>query len=61
MPGLRERVEAPVYARDQLAMGTHLSGPAIVLEEGTSTLVSSRFDACVDAGGALILNRKEAS
>ena len=58
--GLEERVEADVYARNELTLGAHLTGPAIILEAGTSTLVSSRFDACVDAGGALILSRKEA-
>ena len=57
--GLEERVNADVYERDNLAKGTHLTGPAIVIEEGTSTLVSSRFDAHVDGGGALILTRKE--
>ena len=59
--GREERVDADVYARDQLAKGTRISGPAIVVEEGTSTLISTRFDAHVDGGGALVLTRKEAN
>ena len=57
--GLEKRVEADVYVRDDLAVGANISGPAIIVEEGTSTLVSSRFDAHVDGNGALILTLKE--
>lgn len=57
--GLEKRVEADVYDREELAPGTTFAGPAIVVEEGTSTLVSSRFDAHVDGNGALILTLKE--
>ncbi|MGI9424096.1 MAG: hydantoinase/oxoprolinase family protein [Hyphomicrobiaceae bacterium] len=57
--GRGKRVTANVYERDQLAKGALITGPAIVVEEGTSTLVSSRFDAHVDGGGALVLTLKE--
>jgi N-methylhydantoinase A len=58
--GLGAEVEALVYERDVLKAGTGIAGPAIVIEEGTSTLVSSSFELNVDGGGALVLTRKEA-
>ena len=33
-------------------------GPALIVEEGTSTYVSPSFDLAVDAGGALVLTAK---
>ncbi len=53
-------VDAAVYERGALKPGDKLTGPAIVLEEGTSTFVTSSFDAHVDAGSALVLTLKEA-
>lgn len=52
-------IAVPTYHRDHLHPGLRLSGPAIILEAGTSTFVSARFDAACDAGGALILTAKE--
>ena len=51
--------EAPVYLRDDLAPGMHFAGPAVVVEAGTSTLVTPKFTVAVDAGGALVLTAKE--
>ncbi|MEM1264439.1 MAG: hydantoinase/oxoprolinase family protein [Pseudomonadota bacterium] len=50
-----ERV--PIYARRDLAPGMRLAGPALVVEAATTTYVTARFAASVDAGGALILER----
>ena len=58
--GLGAEVEALVYERELLKAGASVAGPAIVIEEGTSTLVSSSFELNVDGGGALVLTRKEA-
>jgi hypothetical protein len=33
-------------------------GPAIIVEDGTSTFASSGFDVHVDNGGALVLTAK---
>ncbi|MEZ5815477.1 MAG: hydantoinase/oxoprolinase family protein [Hyphomicrobiaceae bacterium] len=57
--GLGREVEAQTYDREELHAGERIPGPAIIIEEGTSTLVSSSFAAHVDAGGALVLTRKE--
>ncbi|MEZ5845049.1 MAG: hydantoinase/oxoprolinase family protein [Hyphomicrobiaceae bacterium] len=48
-----------VYDRRRLAPGDRLAGPAVVVEEGTATVVASGFDAALDAGGALVLTAKE--
>ncbi|MEZ5853507.1 MAG: hydantoinase/oxoprolinase family protein [Hyphomicrobiaceae bacterium] len=56
---LGRAIEARIYERASLAAGQHLEGPAVIVEDGTSTLVSSSFDAHVDAGGALVLTLKE--
>ena len=59
---LGRRVTVPVYERSRLTPGVALEGPALVLEEGTSTYVSPSFDLAVDAGGALVLTgKREAS
>jgi len=55
---LGKRLAVPVYERGQLAPGMGVAGPALVVEEGTSTYVSPSFDLAVDAGGALVLTAK---
>ena len=54
-------VDAAVYDRATLKPGDRFAGPAIVMEDGTSTFVTSSFDAHVDAGAALVLTLKEPS
>jgi N-methylhydantoinase A len=56
--GLSRAFSVPVYARDGLAPGATLRGPALIVEEDTSTYVSPRFDVEVDAGGALVLSAR---
>ena len=53
-----KEVSMRIVDRETLQPGEHIPGPAIVVEEGTSTLISSSFDAHVDGGGALILSLK---
>ncbi len=55
---LGKRIEVPVYEREHLKPGTHISGPAVIVEDGTSSYVSATFDAVVDAGLALVLTAK---
>ena len=58
---LGQFVDAAVYDRATLKPGNRFAGPAIVMEDGTSTFVTSSFDAHVDAGTALVLTLKEPS
>lgn len=52
-------VDVPVYARETMLPGAAISGPALVVESGTSTFVSAGFDASLDAGLGLVLIAKE--
>jgi N-methylhydantoinase A len=54
-------VRVPMYDRLAMAPGARVEGPAIVVEAGTSTLVSAAFDAEIDAGLGLVLTRKAGS
>ena len=54
--GRRQRVA--LFDRKALLPGTRLEGPALIVEEGTSTYVSPSFDVSVDAGDALILSAR---
>jgi N-methylhydantoinase A len=51
------RTDISLYARADFRPGAMVAGPAIIVEEGTSTFVSEAFDARLDGGGALVLER----
>ena len=54
-----EFVKIDTYARAGLKTGQRLQGPAFILESGTSTYVSLAFEASLDAGGAIVLERRK--
>jgi len=54
-PDARAPLEFAVYQREDLAPGYTVSGPCVVAEAGTSTLVPPGFDLTVDSGGALVM------
>ncbi len=47
--------QASVYARTSLSPGDWFAGPAVVTEEGTSTIVPTGYTALVSASGALVI------
>ena len=51
--------EAAVYERAHLHGGARLSGPALITEPQTTTLVSADFDARVDGAGNIWMTRQE--
>jgi N-methylhydantoinase A len=51
-------LETAIFARDALMPGARVSGPAVIVEEETSTLVSSSFDAVIQPDGTILLLRK---
>lgn len=66
-PTTRRRVFDPVagdfldmaiYRRRDLAPGASIIGPAIIVEDETSTVVSPRFDATIDGFGYIELRRR---
>ena len=56
--GTGQYVEAQAYRRDDLQPGSRVSGPAIIVEDDTSTVVSPTFDATMNALGYIVLERK---
>ena len=58
-PGTGETVQAPAYRREALSPGARVAGPAIIVEDDTSTIVSPLFDASVNALGYLVLERRD--
>ena len=50
-----EIIEAPVYTRASLAPGAGLSGPAAIVEDGTTTIVPTGFTAHIAHGGEIII------
>jgi len=59
-PASGKRADVPVYLRDELAPGTRIEGPALITEDQTTTVVSARFDASIDARRYIVLTRRSA-
>ena len=51
------QVTAPVYAREALQPGMRVTGPAVILEQDTTTVISARFSARIHALGYIILEQ----
>ena len=58
-PGRAQHIEAPVYRRADLEPGTRIPGPALIVEEQTTTVVSPTFDATIDGLGYIVLDRRQ--
>jgi N-methylhydantoinase A len=59
-PDTGEFGEVDIYWRPDLAPGARISGPAVIAEAETSTVVSPLFDARIDEFGYIELTRNEA-
>jgi len=51
-------VAVPRYRRTQLANGARIAGPAVIVEDETSTFVTASYDAWVDATGCIVMQRR---
>jgi N-methylhydantoinase A len=59
--GRAERsAEVPLYRRPQMLPGATIAGPAVIVEDETSTFVSASFTAEIDAAGCIVMQRKTA-
>ena len=58
-PASGEFLDVPIYWRPDLAPGARISGPAVIAEDETSTVVSPLFDARIDRFGYIELTRRE--
>ena len=56
-PATARRVDAAVYRRSELAPSMRVAGPALVIEDQTTTVVSPEFSATVNARGDIVLDR----
>ncbi|MDR3530295.1 MAG: hydantoinase/oxoprolinase family protein [Rhodopila sp.] len=50
-----EIVDTPVYARASLVPGAELSGPAAIVEDGTTTIIPTGFTARIAYGGEIVI------
>ena len=57
-PATAERVQAPVFLREQLVAGDRISGPALITEDQTTTVISSSYDAMIDTRGYIVMTRR---
>jgi len=57
-PETAEFVEVAIYERPALSPGATLKGPAVIVEDETSTVVGRNFDARIDAFGYIELVRR---
>ena len=57
-PAVSAYREVPVYERKSLEIGHILVGPAIIVEDETSPIVTDGFTVAIDAGGAIRLRRQ---
>jgi len=53
-------VEVAIYDRAALAPGAVVPGPAVIIEDETSTVIGRNFDARIDAFGYIELSRRSA-
>ena len=58
-PARKQENSVPVYWRHDLTSGARFAGPAILAEKQTTTVVSSAFDAHVNANGCVVLTRRK--
>jgi N-methylhydantoinase A len=57
-PAAGQFLPTTIIARERLAGGDHVAGPAVIVERETSTVVTSLFDAVMQPDGSLLLLRK---
>ncbi len=58
-PARGKALETGIVERTILAPGARVSGPAVIVERETSTVVTSRFDVVMQDDGTLLLLRKD--
>ncbi len=50
-------IDMPVYGRADLTPGARIHGPALIVEDQTTTVVASGFDAHVNGLGYIVMDR----
>ena len=57
--GLRKMVDASEVTRAAMTAGQMIDGPAVIVEDETTTIVTSAYRAIGQDDGSLLLTRKE--
>ena len=57
-PTLAKWRDIPVYERGSLARGARFPGPALIVEDQTTVVVTADFDASIDGLGYIVLDRR---
>jgi N-methylhydantoinase A len=57
-PETAKFVEVAIYERAALVPGATLKGPAVIVEDETSTVINRLFDARIDAFGYIEVTRR---
>jgi N-methylhydantoinase A len=57
-PELGHTLDVPSYRRSDLVRDAILAGPAVITEDETTTFVSASFNASLNGGGCIVLDRK---
>ena len=60
-PKLAQWRAASVYERATLAPGTRIAGPALIVEDQTTVLVTADFDASLNSAGHIVLDKRKKS
>lgn len=60
-PSLGRMVDTAIVERSTMAPGDGVRGPAVIVEDETSTVVTSSFDAVMQADGSLLLLARRAA
>ena len=57
-PTATDFIETPVYRRDDLAPGVRIEGPALIVEDQTTSVVTARFEATLNQVGYVVMRRR---
>lgn len=59
-PGTGDRIDSRVVRRESLSIGATLDGPAVIVEDDTSTIVPQGFRLTVNSHAYLVMTRQQA-
>jgi len=60
-PDEGEFLDFSIYRREHLSPGARFSGPALIEESQTTTVVAPRFDGQIDAAGTIVMDLRESA
>lgn len=58
-PAKAAMLKSAIFERSDLSPGDRITGPAVIVERETSTVITSPFDAVLQGDGSILLVRKE--